>query len=126
MSIKLKIEGIIQHNIFTERNIMDWNEYKNNILNNLNNINFYEKIENYVSLGRSSHALYVSRPKMREIIHSNIVFNKKIFKEVGYEEYQPREQFNITFYDICDFIEECVKILVKKQQESSRFEHYIN
>ena len=32
MSFNLKIEGIISHNIFTERNIMDWNEYKNNII----------------------------------------------------------------------------------------------
>jgi len=28
MSINLKVEGIIKHNIFTERNIMDWNDYK--------------------------------------------------------------------------------------------------
>ena len=114
MSFNLKVEGIIQHNIFTEINIMDWDEYKNNLINNFNNINFTENIENYAPpFGRS---LYLSRPKMRELLHSSIVFNKKIFKEVGYEEYQPREQFNITFYDICDFIEECVKILVKKQQ----------
>lgn len=114
MSFNLKVEGIIQHNIFTERNIMDWDEYKNNLINNFNNINFTENIENYAPpFGRS---LYLSRPKMRVLLHSSIVFNKKIFKEVGYEEYQPREQFNITFYDICDFIEECVKILVKKQQ----------
>ena len=33
MSFNLKIEGIIQHNIFTERNIIDWDEYKNNIYN---------------------------------------------------------------------------------------------
>ena len=38
MSFNLKIEGIISHNIFTKRNIMNWNEYKNNIINNFNNI----------------------------------------------------------------------------------------
>jgi len=122
MSINLKVEGVIEHNIFTERNIMDWDEYKNNIINNFNNINFYENIENYITSGKSLH---VSRPKMRELLHSSIVFNKKIFKEVGYEDYKPREQYNFTFYDICDFIEKCVKILVKKQQASSKFEHYI-
>ena len=114
MSFNLNIEGIIQYNIFTERNIMDWDEYKINIINNFNNINFTEKIENYVPPpGRTLHFL---RPKMRELLHSSIVFNKKIFKEVGYEDYKPREQYNFTFYDICDFIEKCVKILVKKQQ----------
>ena len=40
MSFNLKMEGIIQHNIFTERNIMDWDEYKNNITKlNYNNGN---------------------------------------------------------------------------------------
>lgn len=43
MSFKLKMEGIIQHNIFTERNIINWNEYKNNIIKNFNNINFTKK-----------------------------------------------------------------------------------
>ena len=114
MSFNLNIEGIIQYNIFTERNIMDWDEYKINIINNFNNINFTEKIENYVP--PPGRTLHVSRPKMRELLHSSIVFNKKIFKEVGYEDYKPREQYNFTFYDICDFIEKCVKILVKKQR----------
>lgn len=49
MPFNLKVEGIIGSVIFTERNIIDWNEYKTNILNNLNNINFNEKIENYIS-----------------------------------------------------------------------------
>ena len=34
MLFNLKIEGIITHNIFIERNIVDWDEYKENILNN--------------------------------------------------------------------------------------------
>ena len=113
-SFNIKIEGIIQHNIFTERNIMDWNEYKNNIINNFNNINFTEKIENYVPPpGRS---LYITRPRMRIILYDSIVLNTKIFMEVGYSSYQPKEQFNITHSNIYDFIEECIKILVKKQQ----------
>jgi len=123
MSINLKVEGIIQHNIFTERNIIDWHEYKNNIINNFNNINFYENIENYVPLcGRSLH---VSRPRMRKLLHSSIVLNNKIFEELGYDVYKSREQYDVTHKDICDLIEECVKILVKKQQSLSKFENYL-
>ena len=82
-------------------------------MNNLNNINFNEKIENYVSSGKSLH---VSRRIMRKILYSSIVFNKKIFEEIGYDSYKPKEQFNIKHKDICNFIEECIRILVKKQQ----------
>jgi len=77
MLFNLTVEGIICHNIFTERNIIDWYEYKINILNNLNNINFNENIENYVSSGKSLHVL---RPKMRKILYSSIVLNNKIFE----------------------------------------------
>ena len=114
MSFNLKMEGIIQHNIFTERNIMDWDEYKNNITNNFNNINFTEKIENYVPpCGRSLH---VSRPKMRSLIYNSMVLNNKIFEEIGYDSYKPKEQFNIKHKNIWNFIKECIRILVKKQQ----------
>jgi hypothetical protein len=65
MSFNLKVEGIIEHVIFIERNIIDWNDYKINILNNLNNINFNKKIENYISSGKSLH---VTRPRMRKIL----------------------------------------------------------
>jgi hypothetical protein len=77
-------------------------------LNNLNNINFNEKIENYVSSGK---LLYVTRPRMRKILYNSIVLNNNIFIEVGYNSYSVKEQ-----YDIYAFIEECIKILVKKQQ----------
>ncbi len=113
MSFNLKIEGIIQHNIFTERNIIDWDEYKNNILNNFNNINFTEQIENYIPCDKS---LYTTRPRMRKILYDSIVLNTKIFMEVRYSSYQPKEQYDIKHGNIYDFIEECVKILVKKQQ----------
>ena len=43
MSLKLTMQSIIEHNIFIERNIIDWNEYKSNIIKNLSNINFKEK-----------------------------------------------------------------------------------
>ena len=77
-------------------------------MNNLNNINFNEKIENYVSSGK---LLYVTRPRMRKILYNSIVLNNNIFIEVGYNSYSVKEQ-----YDIYAFIEECIKILVKKQQ----------
>ena len=115
MSINLKIEGIIFHNIFIERNIIDWNDYKNNILNNLNNINFNEQIENYIlPCGKS---LYVTRAKMRILLYNSIVLNEKIFIEVGYGSYQPKEEYNIKQKDIYNFIEECIIILVIKQKQ---------
>ena len=113
MSFNLKIEGIIEHNIFTERNIIDWDEYKNNILNNFNNINFTERIENYIPCGKS---LYTTRTRMRKILYYSIVLNTKIFMEVGYDSYQPKEQYDIKHKNLYNFIDECVKILVKKQQ----------
>ena len=113
MSFNLKVEGIIVSVIFTERNIIDWNEYKINILNNLNNINFNEKIENYISSGK---LLHVTRPRMRIILYNSIVLNKNIFKEVGYGSYSIKEQYDIKQRDVYNFIEECIKILVKKQK----------
>ena len=113
-SFNLKIEGIIYHNIFIARDNTDWDNYKINILNNFeNNINFSNQIENYVESGKK---LYVTMPRMRKLLYNCIILNKNIFKEVGYDFYQPREQFNITDSNIFDFIEECIKILVKKQQ----------
>lgn len=115
MSLKLKMQGIIEHNIFIERNIIDWNEYKNNIIKNLSNINFKEKINNYIK--PEGRKLYLSKPKLRTILHNSVVLNSKIFIEKGYDNYEPRNNYNITFIDICDFIEECVVILVNKQKQ---------
>jgi hypothetical protein len=112
MSFNLKVEGIIVSVIFTERNIIDWNEYKINILNNLNNINFNEKIENYISYGKSLH---VTKIRMRKILYNSIVLNNNIFIEVGYGSYSIKE-YDIKQQDVYNFIEECIKILVKKQK----------
>jgi len=113
MSFNLKVEGIIVSVIFTERNIIDWNEYKINILNNLNNINFNEKIENYISSGTSLH---VTKIRMRKILYNSIVLNNNIFIEVGYGSYSIKEQYDTKQRDVYNFIEECIKILVKKQK----------
>jgi len=114
MSFNLKIEGIISHSILTTINNIAWDDYKNDITNNLNNIDLNNDIENYEPAdGRS---LYVTRPRMRVVLYNSIVLNKNIFLEVGYNSYQPKEQYNIRHKDIYDFIEECIKILVKKQQ----------
>ena len=114
MSFNLKVEGIVGSVIFREKNIIDWNEYKINILNNLNNINFNEKIDDYISLGKSLHL--TTRPKMRKILYNSIVLNNNIFIEVGYNSYSIKEQYDIKQRDVYNFIEECIKILVKKQK----------
>ena len=113
MSINLRIEGIIHHSIFTERNSDTWDEYKTNIIRNLNSIDFQEKIENHESCGKSLH---VSRPRMRTLLYTSIVLNKKLFEEIGYDKYSSREGHDIHDNDVWELIEECVNILVKKQQ----------
>lgn len=105
--MNLKIEGKISHIIFSKRNIQDWNDYKTNIIRDLNDIDNYEPCE---------RILYVTRPRMRIVLYNSIILNNNIFTEVGYNSYQPKEQYNIKHSDIYDFIEECIKILVKKQQ----------
>ncbi len=113
MSINLRIEGIIHHSIFTERNCDTLEEYKINIVRNLNSIDFQEKITNYESCGKSLH---VSRPRMRTLLYTSIVLNKKLFEEIGYEKYSSREGHDISDNDVWELIEECVNILVKKQK----------
>ena len=113
MSFNLIVEGIIVSNIFSESKVIDWNEYKINILNNINNINFNEKIENYISSGKTLH---VTRQRMRKILYDSIVLNNNIFIEIGYDSYSIKEQYNIKQRDVYIFIEECIKILVKKQK----------
>ena len=98
-----EIEGILFHEIFTENDVIAWDTYKTNIISNLRNIEFYNKIENYIPCERR---LYVTRPKMREILYHAIVSNKNIFIEVGYNNYRS----NITYEKIYEFIEECIKI----------------
>jgi len=115
MSFNLKIEGIISHSIFTTRNNITWDDYKKDIKNNLNNIDLNNKIKNYEPCGSS---LYVTRSRMRIVLYNSIVLNNNIFVEVGYNSYQPKEQYDISHKDIYDFIEECIKGLVKKQQGS--------
>jgi len=130
MSFNLIVEGIIVSNIFSESKVIDWNEYKINILNNINNINFNEKIENYISSGKTSglcpdvpssakaegKSLHVTKKRMRKILYDSIVLNNNIFIEIGYDSYSIKEQYNIKQRDVYIFIEECIKILVKKQQ----------
>ena len=112
--MNLEIEEKIFGAIFTEKNIVVWDNYKINIINNLNIINFNKTIENYIPC---NHRLYVTRPRMREILYHYIVSNKNIFLEVGYNKYRPKEQYNIEHQDIYNFIEKCIKILVRKQQD---------
>ncbi len=108
-----EIEGILFHEIFTEKDNIVWDTYKNNIISNIRNIEFYSKIENYIPCEKR---LYVTRPRMRELLYHAIVSNKNIFVEVGYNNYRCKEAYGITHDEIYEFIEECVKIIIKKQQ----------
>ena len=107
------IEGIISSNIFSEWNLTDWNEYKENVLRNFNSIDFTESIGNYVPCQRK---LYITRPKMRELLRRFLYLNTNIFRETGYESYESKTGCEITFHNMCYFVEDCVKILAKKQQ----------
>jgi len=120
MNYYSKIEDAIFNNIFSERDADDWKQYKDNVIRNFNNINFAESIENYIPCKRK---LYITRPRMREILHVRLTqLNHNIFQEVNYDTYAPRQEYDIFFRDICDFIEECVKILSRKQQGENYFD----
>ena len=109
----MKIDGIIFNCIYNAKNIsLDWYEYKNNIIQNLNNINFIDSIEDYIPCKR---ILYITRPKMRVLLYRLITNNNKLFKEVGYDKYVFKDE-EINFSIVYTFIEGCIKILTKKQQ----------
>jgi len=61
-------------------------------------------------------SLHISRPRMRVVLYKSIVLNNNLFEEVGHNTYQPKEPDQINNQDIYGFIEELVKIIVKKQQ----------
>ena len=106
------IEGIILQQIFAEDDVSYWNKYKENITRNLRGINYTESIANYIPCQRK---LYITRPKLRLILHLRLQQNNNIFQEIGYETYEPIKE-KITIYDLHKFVEDCVKILVAKQQ----------
>ncbi len=116
MSIKDEIENIIYKAIYITKDNILWENYKINIISNLNQINFNYEIENYQPCYRR---LYITRPRMREILYHYICLNKNLFFEVNYGSYRPKEESNIMYGEIYDFIEECIKILVKKQQSNN-------
>jgi len=110
---KIVIEAIISQKIFDEHNVCDWKQYKENIIRSLNNINYMESIKNYVPCERK---LYLTRPKMRILLYLRLQQNSNIFKEVGYEKYEGRNEPISFIKDLSTFVEECVKILVNKQR----------
>jgi hypothetical protein len=113
MSIVKRLEEIISHLIFTERNIDNWEEYETNIIRNFNSINFQNVIENYKPL--PFRKLYISRFDMSGILHDNIVLNDKLFVELFKNGYYPRQEKDFTGREIWELVEQCVQILVKKQ-----------
>ncbi len=66
MTVNLIIEGIIQDCVFRAKNNDIWNNYKINIITNIKEIDFQNKIENYKP---SCRYLYVSRPIMIDILY---------------------------------------------------------
>ncbi len=113
MAINLTIEGIIQDCIFRARNEDNWNDYKMSVIKNIHGINLEEKIENYKPYGRY---LYVSRPRMIDILYQNIILNNNIFEELFKGGIYPKKEKNITGNDVWGLVELCMIILVEKQQ----------
>ncbi len=113
MSVKLDIKKIIQNSIYSANNTNTWNEYRMNILKNLDAIDLENKIENYTPCERY---LYVSKPQLIDIIYKNIILNDKLFIELFRNGYYPRQEYNFTGNDIWNLVDECMKIMVKKQQ----------
>ena len=110
MSLNIK-ESIINSIVKIRTN--DWNEAKQQIINNFNNINLYNLIDNYEPCNKK---LYITRPKMRETMIIFINSLNQFFKQVSYDSYKARDGYNIKLEDISELIEICVKIMVIKQQ----------
>ena len=100
MSIVKRIEEMIAHLIFTERNIDNWEEYEMNIIRNLNSIDYKSCI---------------SKDRMAEILYKNIILNDNLFIELYKDGRYPRKECDFTGNDIWGLVEKCVHILVKKQ-----------
>lgn len=100
MSIVKRIEEMIAHLIFTERNIDNWEEYEMNIIRNFNSINYKSCI---------------SKDRMAEILYKNIILNDNLFIELYKDGRYPRKECDFTGNDIWGLVEKCVHILVKKQ-----------
>ena len=113
MALNLTIEGIIQDCIFRARNEDNWNDYKMVIMINIYFIDLEKKIENYKPCGRY---LYVSRPRMIDILYQNIILNNNIFQELFKGGIYPRKEQNITGNDVWEFVGVCMMMLVDKQQ----------
>jgi hypothetical protein len=112
MSVNLDIEEIIKNSIYSAQNTNTWNEYKMNILKNLNAIDLVNKIENYKPCEKY---LYVSKARLIDIIYKNIILNDKLFIELFRNGYYPRQEYNFTGNDIWNLVDECMKIMVIKQ-----------
>jgi hypothetical protein len=113
MSIVKRIEEMIAHLIFTERNIDNWEEYEMNIIRNFNSINFQNIIENYKPL--PFRKLYISRFDMAEILYKNIILNDNLFIELYKDGRYPRKECDFNGNDIWGLVAKSVHILVEKQ-----------
>jgi hypothetical protein len=95
------MDNVIFENIFSENKIKEWDEYKNNIIKNLNNINYNE------------FSVHITKPDMRYLLYKYITLNNNIFRKIKYEEYEFINE-NFKSIDIINFIEECIKIIFNK------------
>lgn len=108
-----KVREIIAENICKEHGVKDWNEYKNNILNNLNKIDFNTEIENYIVYGKK---LYVTKKQLKDLLYKMLPSNRNIFEcTTTYGVYGFREEIEVKQRNLGEFLDDCVKILVKKQ-----------
>jgi hypothetical protein len=110
-----KILSIIELIISNYRDsINDWTEYKSLIIEKFNKINFNKKVNNYIPC---DNKLYVTRPALRTFLTNHVWWkNMQFFRQVSNDDYEPKDYNIISREDFYKFIEDCVKIIAKKQQ----------
>lgn len=91
-----------------------WTEYKSLIINELQKIDLYKEIDNYIPCDRK---LYLTRPYLRTHLRDSIhCGNDQFFTETGHCEYEPKDYNLISRDNFYNFIRDCVNIIAKKQQ----------
>ena len=109
----LKIILIIQ-NCISSVKTTDFTIAKQEIIENFNNINFNNSIVDYKPCDRK---LYLTRPKIRELIRNTTHLLNQFFTEQGYNYYVPKQDSGVTLSDVEEIVEIGTKIIAKKQQE---------
>jgi hypothetical protein len=116
MSINQKLEKVISHIIYSQKNIDIWEEYEENLIRNFELVNFKKIIKNYKPC--TFRNLYISVYDLSGILQKNIILNDNLFVE-KYENSVfrcPKKECDFTENDFWELITKCSQILVKKQQ----------